>query len=397
MVKGKTQLWATFGFAALFLVAVPGPVSAGSSAPELLAQGYASLRAGDEAAAERAYLEAVRGQPSYGPAWLVLGDFYYRVRHDCGAALPWYDGYLDRASGIAAPVDAVLEKMIGCHETAGNWDAAAVRCDRLVAWYRERRLHDLAAGTLRRRAENEIRGGRYEQALATLQTLLFRDANDRRVWELRAFARFQLGRYELALEDHFWIRSSFGPDNFVHREIGAVLFKLGRLEAALEALELSLRVDGEHAETFRWIARSHEELGHPGRAEAAWRQCLQTSPSVRLRARAQNNLAWLIASESRRGDPRLIEALSLAKAAVDIRGDAPAYQDTLTEVYLRLGRDLEALACAREAFRSDPSDPYLRARFVAVRDVAAGHRTSGGAVRFERAGSRRVEIRGRPK
>jgi tetratricopeptide (TPR) repeat protein len=386
MTKGKQSLGGAWvGVAVLAALLWASTANAESSAPKLLSEGYALLRSGDVAAAEATYLAAAWADPSYAPAWLVLGDFYHGVRNDCGAAVPWYDGYLERASGIAAPIDAVLENLISCHEGADNWDAAAEGCSRLVVWNRDRRRHDDAHAALRRRAENEIRAGRYEQALSTLGLLLFEDADDRRVWELRGFCRFQLGQFQEALEDQYWIRSAFGPDRFVNREIGAVLFKLGKYEPARTSLRLSLKIDGEHPDTFRWLARAWEESAGWLEAERAWRSCLRASPGSRLRALAHNNLAWLLVSQSRRGDPRLLEAYTLARSAVDANGMEPKYQDTLAEVYLRLGRPTDALACARLAFRQAPSEAYYRDRFVALRDAADGHPTTGGARRFQRS------------
>ena len=379
---GRRAAIAVIGLA-VWIVAVPAAAE-GRAAPHL-SEGYALLRAGDVRGAERSYLTAVRAQPDYAPAWLVLGDFYHGVRNDCGEAVPWYEGFLARAGGVAAPMDVVLEKVIACHEAAENWDAAAARCSELVAWNRERRRHEDAISALRRRSENEIRAGRYEQSLTTLQALLFRDGNDRRAWELRAFARFQLGQFEAALEDHYWIRSAFGPDRYVNREIGAALFKLGRLQPARESLLLSLRIDGEHADTLRWLARTWEELGRPAEAEKAWRQCLHASPGARLAAVAANNLAWLLARRCAPGDPRLLEAHKLASDAVDADGDEPRFLDTLAEVSLRLGRGTDALRYARRAFREAPSDPYYRDRFVALRDAAHSHATPGGLRRFERS------------
>ena len=387
MAKGKH----TVGSALVVLaVAFAHVASAEPPAPEaetasgLLTEGYRLLRAGDESGAERAYLRAARVQPGYAPAWVVLGDFYYRLRGDCSAAMPWYRGYLERDRGIGAPLDAVLTRMLICVEADERWDEAASLCDRLVRWYRERRLHRDADEALLGRAENELRAGRYEQGLTTLQTLMFRDASNRRVWELRAFARFQLGRYTEALEDQYWIRGAFGPERYVHREIGATLFKLGRLDDALAALERSLHIDGEHADTLRWIARTFEGLGRPVDAEGAWRQCLAAGPGRRLDALARNNLAWLLADQSRAGDPRLLEAWSLASAAVEADVAEPMYRDTLAEVYRRLGRYDDALEASRAAFRDAPADAYYRRRFFSARAAADGFATSGGASRFER-------------
>jgi tetratricopeptide (TPR) repeat protein len=68
-----------------------------------------------------------------------------------------------------------------------------------------------------------------------------------------------------------------------------------------------------------------------------------------------NELAWLCA----RCDQNLPEALELAKRAVSIEPDNPAYLDTLAEVHFRLGNADEAVRLETRALQLEPGDEFM--------------------------------------
>lgn len=86
------------------------------------------------------------------------------------------------------------------------------------------------------------------------------------------------------------------------------------------------------------------------------RQAHDLSPE---RPHTMNNLAWSIAMRSRTHAPELEEALRLSRRAVELEPNA-VYFDTLAEVYLRLGRPLDAQRAIDNALLLMPDSDYLQ-------------------------------------
>jgi hypothetical protein len=100
---------------------------------------------------------------------------------------------------------------------------------------------------------------------------------------------------------------------------------------------------------------------------------------------ARNNLAWLIITDSRPGDPRLLEALELARQVVsDTGGQNAGYCDTLAEAWLRLGRPDKALEWGRRALMIDPFSDYLSRQNERFESYSEGFSTSGSVVHLEK-------------
>jgi predicted Zn-dependent protease len=69
-----------------------------------------------------------------------------------------------------------------------------------------------------------------------------------------------------------------------------------------------------------------------------------------------NNLAWTLAQSDK---PDLPRALSLANLAVEQEPTNPAFRDTRGHVYLKMGRQKEAVADLEAALSRAPDNPTL--------------------------------------
>ncbi len=152
--------------------------------------------------------------------------------------------------------------------------------------------------------------------------------------EARGDAAGALERYARALE----LDPGYAE---AHASRGAVLLRAGRLEEAEAAFARAAAAGGDSAELC--IARA-ETARARGRAEAAvahYRDALALEPDSLA---AANNLAWLLATDTRVHDPG--EALRLA---AQLPPEEPAALDTLAASYAAAGRFAEAAAAARRA------------------------------------------------
>jgi tetratricopeptide (TPR) repeat protein len=90
------------------------------------------------------------------------------------------------------------------------------------------------------------------------------------------------------------------------------------------------------------------EAGPKEEREAALRKAVELNP---LSARAQNDLAWVLATSD-----RAREALPLANRALDLAPWNAAFVDTLAEVAARLGKCAEALQLEKRAVATAPGE-----------------------------------------
>ncbi len=393
--RGKTiGRWSLAALCAAWALVTGLTCAWGQQEPDttaLLQQGDAAVASGDLSQAEGFYLKALAQRPRLWPVYRVVADFYAVAQRDCARAIPYYEVYFEHAAvpGGEGHMEA-LDNALMCHVKIENWDRAIEIAEASWRLMRDRSAHAQARIMLRRRGELELRAGRYEKALATFQKVLLDDFGDVHAQLMRAHTRYYLGQYDKALEEYRYIQRSFerGQLAFVNLYIGTVLTMLERHGEALEALRMSVEVDGEHPQTYWWMARCHQETGNNFMAERAYRRSLELSRLVadtELLNSTRNNLAWLIILRSRPGAPELLEALSLVRQAVeDTRGQEATYCDTMAEVHLRLGNHDRALRWSQQALRLSPGDPYLQKQVRRIERYSQGFESPGGRVRLER-------------
>lgn len=304
---------------------------------------------------------------------------------DCQRAVPYYQIYFERVVQPVYEHSQIVNNAVRCYVMLERWERGIELLERWRQELRERSDHVQARVALRRRAELEYMAGDYGRALTTLQRVLLDDYSDREAHMLRAHCRRLLGRHEQALKDYRSIQRTFDGVPWLTFYVGVTLSLLERHGEAIDTLKASMHIDGELPDSHWWLARSYQAAEDPVSAERAYRRCLELSGDGELSASSQNNLAWLLITHSRPGDPRLLEALEMARRAVDVTDAREAtYCDTLAEALLRLGRVGEAVRWARHSVRLKPGDPYLRRQLSRMEARARDFEGAGGRVRFER-------------
>ena len=140
----------------------------------------------------------------------------------------------------------------------------------------------------------------------------------------------------------------------------------GRLPAAAELLEDSLRrAPGQNPIRGR-LARILEELGRTEEARAAWARCLEIDP---LDSRSLLGLAELEQRLGRYGEA----AAHLARAVERVPFD-PQVRLALAEALVLAGRTTEAVGVLERALELAPGDERIRARLSAARGDGGGPR-----------------------
>jgi tetratricopeptide (TPR) repeat protein len=129
-----------------------------------------------------------------------------------------------------------------------------------------------------------------------------------------------------------------------HQSKSARLVAQGKLDLAESGENVVLNLDPDFADAYYNLGKIAVARGKLDVAEAMYRKALaryrpeESQPA----ADAKNNLAFLLAGRRAGG-----EAVSLVREAITVRGERPAYLDTL-------GRACDAVddrPCAREAYR----------------------------------------------
>lgn len=147
-----------------------------------------------------------------------------------------------------------------------------------------------------------------------------------------------------------------------HYALGLSLAELGRAQEAQAALTEAARLAPDNPRVPVALAAlaaqkgmAAQAAGRRSEARQAYAEALRLDPKQTL---ALNNLAWM-ATEDR---VDLDKALGWAQKAVEIRPQAPEFQDTLAQVYRAQGDKPRALAAAERAAALAPKDGRLSYR-----------------------------------
>ncbi|QRK12678.1 tetratricopeptide repeat protein [Archangium violaceum] len=130
-----------------------------------------------------------------------------------------------------------------------------------------------------------------------------------------------------------------------HNARGAKLALEGRMDEALAEFEAAVKVAPDYADARYNLAQLLTKKGDKARAEQEYRKAIPGfhEREKALRADAQNNLAFLLVERGVKGE----EPVTLARAAIETRGERPSYLDTLARACDARGDK----ACAVDAFR----------------------------------------------
>ena len=148
-----------------------------------------------------------------------------------------------------------------------------------------------------------------------------------------------IAQYRKALE----IKPAYA---MAENNLGAALADQGRLAEAILHYRKALELNPDYAEAHSNLGAALAGRGKPVEALAHYRQALELAPDS---AETHNNLAWLQATCPIAALRDGAQAVTHARRANELRGDAPGVLDTLAAAYAEAGRFPEAVAAARKA------------------------------------------------
>ncbi len=132
-----------------------------------------------------------------------------------------------------------------------------------------------------------------------------------------------------------------------HNDLGVILAKRGRFDAATAEFRQALAIKPELAKVHGNLAMALSEQGNLPDAIAQWREVVRLQPN---NLRAVNQLAWAMATAPEASLRNGAAAAELAQWAVKLsRGLEPIPLGTLAAAYAEAGRFAEAVAVANRA------------------------------------------------
>jgi tetratricopeptide (TPR) repeat protein len=305
--------------------AVPPELERAAGA-ETVALGWRLLQAGDPAGAERVFAAALGRTPGLFPARAGHG-YAALARGEYGRALDAFDRALQGGARAYAP-------------------ALAGRGQALMAL--EREPEALAAFEAAAAADPAL------DLRARIEVLRFRTF-ERQIEAARA--EVSAGRLDEASRAYERLIAASPESAFLHRELGAVERRLGRINSALTRLRRAADLDPSDVEALAAIAEMLGERGDFAGAEAAYRRAAAIEPSGELAARIAATM-----EQARR-----------ARLPAELRAAAGAAQITRGELAALVGERFEELLAAAPA------------RQVVITDVG-GHWAAPWITRVARAG-----------
>ncbi|WP_406693414.1 tetratricopeptide repeat protein [Singulisphaera sp. Ch08] len=369
------------------------------------------------AQAEQAYRQVLGADPSYVPAWYLLGVACHglgNLTEALGALQQTLRLQPDHAEaqnhlGIVWAQAGSLEEAVRCFqltlqiqpnsldayknlaitfERLGRLDEA-IACDRRVVELKPHLVeaHRHLGSLLRRQGrwneavtalEQALRlkpelpetlndlglllemTGQYEAAVERYQAAIRLRPEFVSVYSNMSVALKQLGRLDEAItsaREAVRLAPSFAG---AHNNLGVVLEKEGTWDEALGCFHAALRLDSRFVEAYYNLGSVLSRLGRFDEAESTCRQAITLNPNS---AEAHHNLAFAL---SERG--QLTEAEANYRRAIEIRPEFVDPYVNLTSVLGKFGKLDEAEACSREAVRLDPnrSEALVNLGFVLV-------------------------------
>ena len=155
-----------------------------------------------------------------------------------------------------------------------------------------------------------------------------------------------------------WWRSEKSQAD-LHKSMGVVLAKQGRLDEAIIQFQRVLKISPGYATVDGKLANLLDTRGRTREAIDHYQKAVQLDPRD---AGARNNLAWLLATHPDATVRDGAQAIELARQAVQLTaGKVPAMLDTLAAAYAEAGRYREATETAERALQlaGPQGDPTL--------------------------------------
>jgi Tfp pilus assembly protein PilF len=132
-----------------------------------------------------------------------------------------------------------------------------------------------------------------------------------------------------------------------HNNLGIVLSERGQIDEAIVHYQKALKINPYDARTHLNMGMVLSSHGRAGEAVVYYRTALGIKPD---NIKALNNLSWILATSSLETLRNGVEAVELARRAVQLSGgEDPALLDTLAAAYAETGRFAEALETVQRA------------------------------------------------
>ncbi|HLW53065.1 MAG TPA: winged helix-turn-helix domain-containing protein [Candidatus Angelobacter sp.] len=201
------------------------------------------------------FQEAIRLNPSYGPAYVQVAVAYRRLASEGFAPSSAYakaQAALQRALQID-PTMAEAQDEMGWVEWRGNWNFAAAETHFL-------RARDLAPGDAQPHSEYSLylKGmGRFQDALAESESVITLNPLDAYGQANAGHLLGLMQRYDEAAP-HFRKALELAPNQpYVHERYGAVLLWQGKREQAIAEFERAADLSHGQPEKIAWLAYAY--------------------------------------------------------------------------------------------------------------------------------------------
>ncbi len=176
---------------------------------------------------------------------------------------------------------------------------------------------------------------------------------------LSAAREFEIRKeYEKELEVLQTAKKYYSGYTGLHNAIAASLLRLEKYDEAREIYEKLVELVPEYPEPFIGYGDVLTKLGRKEDAEKQFEKAIdlytkyfeKEGAGKASTASNMNNLAWFYVTHDR----DLEEGIRLSKRSLELKPEEPAYQDTLAELYYRIGDNKNAIKYIKEAIEKDP-------------------------------------------
>lgn len=197
----------------------------------------------------------------------------------------------------------------------------------------------------------DVAEDRPEQALARLKQELARSHDAPQVLYLTAITALRIGKFDECVDDLKRLAAKTPNSIDPQLELAGVFRLRGDYPHAIEALRKAAALDPRDARANSMLSSLLEMDNQQKEAKAVAKKALDQQPTNKA---AMNNLAYLLAET---GD-NLDQALKLAQQAVN-GGAQPYFEDTLGFVYLKKGKNDEAVQIFEKLVHDSPREPMF--------------------------------------
>jgi tetratricopeptide (TPR) repeat protein len=223
--------------------------------------------------------------------------------------------------------------------------------------------------------------GRKEEAVATYRHAIQLAPRDAQAQFDLGLGLAALGQISEAIECYrqaLRLKPDFAK---AHNSLGLALSATGQRDAAIEHFRQAVSLNRDNSKAHKNLATLLVAAGQYQEAEQHYSRALEIDPDD---AMVCNNLAWIYTQSPQRSDRLGPEALRLAHRAVDLTGGKdPRFVETLAVAYAAVGRFSDAVTTAQRAAeiaRSAGNEALARdaeqkaAQFRALQSNAPGPR-----------------------